>query len=522
MPVEQANGFADNWAYLRTELHWLERLLMAAVAKQRKETKEIDRISQSKADRATSHWWKGIITPEGTVSYDEYRQPSSVKDSYNTQLEAQIQASQKQGVILALPTLRDRLGLTLFEKNVVLMSLAPEVNRRYSRLYRYLQGEDNIVKSDLPTLDLVLRLLCKTDQDWRSARNHLISNSRLTRYKLLTFLPSAENTLLNCPLKLSQSLVNYLLADQPTVQALNACLNGLITNPTPSVPAGEHPASPTPLIKKGVDPEPVLLSQSAIERGWSDLVLPPASLTALQALAQQILGWRQAEQVWNISAQTKPPRELPCGLMVLLIGAAGTGKTLAAAALASSLSTPLFQVDLASIDPTDYDSLLTEMIDLAPTVLLIRRAEFWLKRSSLLPRSRLQRLWTERRQASAMTLLSVTQPAAVQVHWQRQVDRQIHFPLPDVNQRLQLWQKVFPPQIPLEPTINWQALATQLPLSGGEIRAIGHEAIGYAAAQGNRTVGWLHIQQALAQRHLKADIQPLSPKRPRTRKLTES
>lgn len=515
MPVEQANGFADNWAYLRTELHWLERLLMAAVAKQRKETKEVDRISQSKADRATSHWWKGIITPEGSVSYDEYRQPSGAKDSYNDQLQAQIQASQKQGVLLALPTLRDRLDLTPFEKNVVLMSLAPEVNRRYGRLYRYLQGEDNAGKSDLPTLDLVLRLLCKTDQDWRLARNHLISNSRLTRYKLLTFLPSAENTLLNCPLKLSQSLVNYLLADHPTVRALDSCLNGLTISSSAAAPSVDSPPASTPLVKKVADPEPVWLSQSVIGHDWSNLVLPTASLTALQALSQQILGWRKAEQLWHISTETVTPR----GFIVLLIGTAGTGKTLAAATLASSLSTPLFQVDLASIEPTDYSNLLTEMNQLAPTVLLIQSAELWLRRSSLLPIPQLQQFWTECRQRSALTLLSVTQPAAVQVHWQRQLDRQIHFPLPDVEQRLQLWQKAFPPQVPLEPTIDWQTLAAQLPLSGSEIRAIGHEAIGYAAAQGDPIVALPHIQQALAQRHLKLDTQAsLPPKRSRARK----
>lgn len=138
MPAEQADGFADNWGYLRAELQWLDRLLMAAAAKQRKEAKEIDRIAQSKTDQATSHWWKGLITAEGNAAYDEYRQPSSgSKLGYQAQLEVQIQSAQKQGVLLALPNLRERLGLTPFEKNLVLMSLAPEVNRRYTRLYRF-------------------------------------------------------------------------------------------------------------------------------------------------------------------------------------------------------------------------------------------------------------------------------------------------------------------------------------------------------------------------------------------------
>ncbi|NEQ34736.1 MAG: hypothetical protein F6K04_27915, partial [Leptolyngbya sp. SIO4C5] len=67
--------FADNWAYLKTELGWLERLLLAAVAKQRRDNHEVSKIAQSPADRATSHWWKGIITLNQPAFYDDCRVP---------------------------------------------------------------------------------------------------------------------------------------------------------------------------------------------------------------------------------------------------------------------------------------------------------------------------------------------------------------------------------------------------------------------------------------------------------------
>ena len=54
--------FADNWAYLKTELSWLDRLLMLAIARQRKETKAINKIAQTSADQVSSHWWKGVIS----------------------------------------------------------------------------------------------------------------------------------------------------------------------------------------------------------------------------------------------------------------------------------------------------------------------------------------------------------------------------------------------------------------------------------------------------------------------------
>lgn len=514
MPAEQVDGFADNWAYLRTELHWLERLLMAAVAKQRKETKEIDRVAQSKADRATSHWWKGIITAEGEVAYDEYRKPTSVKTSYNSQIEAQIQVTQKRGIVLALPSLRERLGLSVFEKNVVLMSLAPEVNRRYAHLYRYLQGEESPVKTDLPTLDLVLRLLCKNDQEWRLARNHLTGHSRLIRYKLLNFLPSSENTLLNCPLKLSTSLVNYLLADQPTSQALDDLLSGTsASKPTTSTPA-ETATTVSPLIRKVPRSAPVLLSRTTVAKDWTDLVLPAAPLNALKGLAQRIIGCTEAEQLWEVSLEDL----VQPGLLALLVGAKGTGKRLAAIALASELQAPLLYVDLATIDPVDYSDLLDEITMLSPTVLLIQSAHLWLKRSAQLPTVLLQQFWAERRQIPAITLFSVMQPAAVQLCWRQQFDQQIHFPIPNATERLLLWQQAFPPQVPLEPTINWEALAEQVTFSGGEIRAIGQEAMAYAAAETAAAVGLPHILQALSQRGKVVDIKPLSLSKRRSRK----
>lgn len=514
MSAEEADGFADNWAYLRTELHWIERLLMAAVAKQRKESREIERVAQSKADRATSHWWKGIITAEGEISYDEYRQPSSNKTSHQQHMEAQVQASQRRGVILALPALRERLGLSLFEKNVVLMSLAPEVNRRYARLYRYLQGEDRPLQTDLPTLDLVLRILCRNDQEWRSARNHLISRSRLTQRKLLLLLPTAEETLLNSSLKLTEPLVNYLLLDKPTPQALDDLLkNCPETEAIPTTTAPTIAKTATPLVKVVRGSSLVFLRETTPPAAFVELpiVESPTIAGKLQGLEQRIRGSIKASQQWGVQPITPP------GLMVLLTGDAVAEKLVTAAKLAAGLKTRLRQVDLAAVDLVDYAELLEEIAASASKVLLIESAHLWLKRSSLLPTAVLQRFLTERRQIPAITLLSVTHAAGVHCHWLPQMDQQIDFCLPDQAERLQLWTQAFPSQVPLESTINWPALA-KLPLSRGEIWTIAQETIAYAAAQDAEKVSLAHILQALAQRGKPAKIQPLASSKQRSTK----
>ncbi len=504
MPAEQADGFADNWAYLRTELHWLDRLLMGAAAKQRKEAKEIDRIAQSKTDQATSHWWKGLITAEGNAAYDEYRQPSSgSKLGYQAQLEAQIRSAQQQGILLALPSLRERLGLSAFEKNLVLMSLAPEVNRRYAKLYRFLQGEEES-QSDLPTLDLALRLLCKSDQEWRQARQGLVSNSRLLRHQLLLMPSGTTNSLLNAPLKLAAPLVNYLLAEQPTAQALEELLtmHG-VASPTPQVRVVSRNAQ-----LQWLQPQPLPQNLPALAA-----TLPAATQASLQGMEQRIQGYLKAMQQWQLSAKTLAPP----GLLALLIGTQEADQGLVAATLADGLKKSLLQVDLAQLDPLHYADLLKEITTVAPSVLLIQAAELWLKRSSLLSTALLHQFWAERRRLPAITLFGVTQPAAVQLCWQRQVDRCIYFELPDAATRAEIWRQAFPPEVPLSAEINWPGLA-ELPLHRAEILAMAQESLAYAAAGAAEAVGLDHILYTLSQHGKTVVVKPIKIKK-RTKKV---
>ncbi|XHX76264.1 MAG: hypothetical protein RBJ76_17695 [Stenomitos frigidus ULC029] len=234
--------FSNNWAYLKAELMWLDRVLGMAIARQRQETKVVDRVARSRVDRVTSHWWRGLVTLEGETAYDspaENPRPRSTipKASYQQQLEAKIQVSQQSGIVLGLPLLCSRLQLGTAEKNLLLMALAPEVSRRYARLYNYLQETEHPDATGLPTVDLILRLLCRTDADWRSLRQSLTENSALVKHQLLDLRSSHAHPLLSRPVKLPDALVNYLLADRPESHTLEALLQSppplLFSSPPP-------------------------------------------------------------------------------------------------------------------------------------------------------------------------------------------------------------------------------------------------------------------------------------------------
>ncbi|MEO1209812.1 MAG: hypothetical protein AAFX78_09740 [Cyanobacteria bacterium J06638_20] len=455
MANEQPNlaAFPDNWTYLKTELAWLDRVLMVAVSRQRKDTKGLERVAQTAADRVSSHWWQGVVSLEGKIAYDEHRpqkaEGSAQQGRYQQQLESKIRASVSQGIFLALPELSDRLQMPLFEKNLVLMALAPEVNRRYGGIYQFLQGEEKTASGDLPTVDLALRLLCRNDREWCVARQHLFSQSVLYQRGLLEVLPRENSTLLNRRVRLVPRLLNFLLADMPTQEGLDSLLRD---------PIAPLPLKPSP--KEDTQSIPGLLRRFPTTP-WEELVLPDSLMQQLQTLAQ-----------------TAPDSaEDGKGMTVLFAGAPGTGKNLAAEAIAHAREQSLVVADLAQMQPEQFPQVWQRLTVKAAPVVLIRGAERWLRRSADVVPGDLRRWLMERQSGGGLTILTVTHEEAVAVRWRQHWTMVCLFPVPTVGARQRLWEQAFADDVPLDKAIDWAAVARCATLTGGEIRAIAKAAL---------------------------------------------
>lgn len=470
-------AFTDNWAYLKTELNWLDRILRQACARSQEETKDIDRVARTKGDRATSHWWKGIISLS-SVGYDDFHAPytspgTTPPRTYQQQLEARIEASKRQGIVLGLPQLCDRIQLSVFEKNAILMSLAPEVNRRFSRLYGYLQGDEH---AGLPTVDLILRLLCRGDAEWRAARLRLSTSSPLKQLNLVEFLPSRTQTFLSCRLKLTDTLTNYLLAEVPDSKQLEMLL--LQSNQAISQPPHR------------------LLKVLTPAKTWSDLVIPPAVQACLENWLQQWQYQTQVDEIWGFGEKTQTP-----GILALLAGVSGTGKTTTAEAIAQALQYPLYWVDLALLHPQEHAQLLAEISLTTPPILLLKSAQIWLGRHSVLSSIEIAQFFQQRQQERAITLFTVERQQSIRASRLRPFDAILELPMPSQCDRLRLWRQAFPKSAPLDTELDWEWLAQQWQLTGGEISAIARQAAFLAATQiPNTPIQLQHIVQAWEQR----------------------
>ena len=125
---------------------------------------------------------------------------------------AKIRESFEQRIFLPIPQLARTFSLSSLEIDALVICLAPEIDRRYDRLYAYLQ--DDITRKK-PSIDLVLTLLCETNSGRWKARTLFSEHAQLIRAELLRYAddpqsPSGSSDLARF-LKLDGRILNYLL-----------------------------------------------------------------------------------------------------------------------------------------------------------------------------------------------------------------------------------------------------------------------------------------------------------------------
>ncbi|MBW4508236.1 MAG: ATP-binding protein [Scytonematopsis contorta HA4267-MV1] len=132
-----------------------------------------------------------------------------------------------------LAWLQKSFELSAFDIDILAIALAPELDRRYERLYAYLQDD---VRLKHPTVDLALNLLCSTATDKLAHRANFATNAPLIRHNILHLAGlnhPEKSTLLASTLQLDEQIIRFLLG-QPGLDARLVPFCQLLQSPLPA------------------------------------------------------------------------------------------------------------------------------------------------------------------------------------------------------------------------------------------------------------------------------------------------
>lgn len=225
---------------------------------------------------------------------------------------------------------------------------------------------------------------------------------------------------------------------------------------------------------------------------WSDIVLPTGIEAALRRVETHVLHATTVLDDWGFAERMGGRGR---GVAALFAGPSGTGKTMAAEVLASSLDLRMMLIDLSQIiskyvgETSKNIAAAFDQAERTGAVMVWNEGDaIWGTRGSVGNATDrhvnaetgdlLQRIEAFR----GFTIVTTNLRHAIDPAFLRRFRFAIDFPIPSERERLQLWQQAFPGLAPVE-KINWAGLAG-LPLSGGSIRNIALGSAFLAAASG--------------------------------------
>jgi AAA+ superfamily predicted ATPase len=131
-------------------------------------------------------------------------------------IDQRIDETRKHGIPLYLDYLKRRLSLSNFEVSVILLSIAPEIDSKYERLYAYIQN--NVMKKR-PCIGFVLDLLCHDIKQRMECRRYFSDSSQLFELKMLELTDVSDNEpyLLSKQLKLNPLIVDFILGQDYSI-----------------------------------------------------------------------------------------------------------------------------------------------------------------------------------------------------------------------------------------------------------------------------------------------------------------
>jgi len=321
------NYYTTSLNHIIAELELIDLIIQAHASQVRHANSDSDEfrglyISDKEIDHLLT---KPIGSPrwmdfQAPLSYPEFK---STLDRLKLDIEAKKLESNKRGVVLRLDVLSRLFRLDAFEISVLLISLAPEIDIGYERIYAYLQ--DDITKK-WPSVDMVLNVLSPSLAIKIDARKYFDPGARLLQNKLINLLSDPSNpapSALSRLVKIDERIAGYLLDSNEIDSTLSDYIE---------------------LIKPEISIEELFLSEE--------------DNTRIRHLAENLV---------------KEPRKI----VLFLQGPYGVGKQTCAEAVCKILGASLIHVDLRNLVDYKYEEFKSKLSSVLRESILQNAILFW-------------------------------------------------------------------------------------------------------------------------------------------------
>lgn len=384
-------------------------------------------------------------------------------------IENRARLSAAQGVSLRFREIIEKNKLTPVEQFCFLLAVAVEYDRKYERLYGYLQDD---VALKLPTTGLGISLyglICGSGKDI----TYLGVNSAI--WNLIEFPETMrpQESTLSFPMAVRIEILRWLM--QHDEELADYGVLGKLAAHIPAV------------------------------FGWEDIVLQTKQRELLLQLKNRIMHQKLVMEQWGFKSKFA----YGTGVCALFYGPPGTGKTMGAQVIAADLKMPLYRIDVSKITSKyigETEKNLGALFDEANrknVILFFDEADTLFAKRSEISNSNdryanmetgylLQKI----EEYKGVAILSTNYLENIDTAFRRRLQYIIRFPLPDEKMRLCLWEKSFPDKAPVEDGIDFSYFAKEYELSGSEIKETALNSAYLAAAQGEN-IDESHIQKAL-------------------------
>jgi ATPase family protein associated with various cellular activities (AAA) len=250
----------------------------------------------------------------------------------------------------------------------------------------------------------------------------------------------------------------------------------------------------------------------------SEVVLPGPQSTQLAEIATAMRSLTVVHYDWGTGRAWNES-----GLAVLFCGPPGTGKTMAAEALAAELALPLYRIDLSQIVNKyigETEKNLKRIFDAAEAadgVLFFDEADaLFGKRTEVkdahdrFANIEISYLLERMERFKGLAILATNRRRDLDEAFMRRLRYAVEFPMPGEAERLKIWRQVFPEGVDVS-DLDFPYLAAQFELSGGHIRSIAFNAcLQCAGEQPVRSVPRKRVSLASVLMAVKRELEKLN------------